>query len=276
MKGLIVQGGAMRAIYSMAALCELQKKGIVFDHVFGASAGAMNAAYFIANQPEDALSAYLNDINVLEFINPLRLNKIVNVDYLVDEIFKHRRPLSIGKIAASATTLHIALTDYETGQPAEATNHDNKVDLLEALRATAAVPVFYGHPVVVNGRPYIDGGITQNLPIQKAIDTGCTDLTIILTRPLGAPEFSVPGWLKRLALHSYPDKTRESILEEPTRCIREMELVEKYRHSASVHLRIIAPSNPDLMVSFTQNLQRERLNACVKMARQDALAALAK
>jgi predicted patatin/cPLA2 family phospholipase len=260
----------------MAALCELEKKGIIFDHVFGVLAGVMNAVYFLAGQSEDALAAYLNDINVLGFINPLRLNKVVNVDYLVDEIFKRRKPLAVDKITASATTLHIAVTDYEAGQPAEITNHDSGVDLFEALRATAAVPVFYGHPVSINGKRYIDGGITQNLPIQKAIDTGCTDLTIILTRPLGVPEFSVPGWLKRLALRAYPAKTRHSILEEPLRCIREMELVQKYKDSPVVRLRIIAPSDPTLMVSFTQNLRRDRLNACVKMARQDTLAALTK
>jgi predicted patatin/cPLA2 family phospholipase len=273
--GLIVQGGAMRAIYSMAVLCVLEKHRITYNHVFGASAGAMNAAYFVAQQSEDGLSAYLNDINVREFINPLRLRRIVNVDYLVDKVFKELKPLHIENITANPTKLHIALTDYETGAPDEITNHDPHINLLEALRASAAAPFFYNRSVAVGGRNYIDGGITRSIPLKHALELGCTEITIILTQPLGQTKNRLPRWFKILFLLGYSPKTRKAILNEPNILQQELALIQKYTGGPVPRIKIIAPSVPSRLVSFTQNLKRDQLTDCIEMAKQDALRVVA-
>src|SRR5215469_3391695 len=86
--GLIVEGGAMRGVISCAALQGLEELGMtqVFDEVYGASAGAVNAAYFLAGQAAYATSIYYQKINNTRFIRRLWHMKIVDIDDLFDSI----------------------------------------------------------------------------------------------------------------------------------------------------------------------------------------------
>jgi predicted acylesterase/phospholipase RssA len=98
--GLIVEGGAMRGIISCASLMALEEIGMtnVFDEVYGASAGAVNAAYFLAGQANYATSIYYQKINNTRFLRRLWHRKVVDIDDLFDSIIAGDRPLhrSIG------------------------------------------------------------------------------------------------------------------------------------------------------------------------------------
>src|SRR5438046_8245458 len=84
--GLIVEGGAMRGVISCAALMGLEDLGMtpVFDEVYGASAGAVNAAYFLAGQAAYATTIYYQKINNTRFIRRLWHRQIVDIDVLFD------------------------------------------------------------------------------------------------------------------------------------------------------------------------------------------------
>src|SRR5215468_5349889 len=85
---LIVEGGAMRGVISCAALMGLEELGMteVFDEVYGASAGAVNAAYFLAGQAGYATTIYYQKINNTRFIRRLWHRTIVDIDGLFDSI----------------------------------------------------------------------------------------------------------------------------------------------------------------------------------------------
>src|SRR5215813_3570940 len=86
--GLVVEGGAMRGVISCAALQGLEELGMtqVFDEVYGASAGAVNAAYFLAGQAGYATTIYYQTINTTRFIRRLWSRQIVNIDDLFETI----------------------------------------------------------------------------------------------------------------------------------------------------------------------------------------------
>src|SRR6266851_3467508 len=92
--GLIVEGGAMRGVISCAGLMGLEELGMtdVFDEVYGASAGAVNAAYFLASQAAYATTIYYQKINNTRFIRRLWHPKIVDIDDLFDSIITGERP----------------------------------------------------------------------------------------------------------------------------------------------------------------------------------------
>src|SRR5215470_2607655 len=85
---LIVEGGAMRGVISCAALMALEDLGMtdVFDDVYGASAGAVNAAYFLAGQAAYATSIYYQKINNTRFLRRVWHRKIVDIDDLFETI----------------------------------------------------------------------------------------------------------------------------------------------------------------------------------------------
>src|SRR5215467_10438997 len=115
---LIVEGGAMRGVISCAALMGLEDLGMthIFDEVYGASAGAVNAAYFLARQAAYATSIYYQKVNNTRFLRRLWHKTVVDIDALFDSIIAGDRPLRVDKVLASRSRLYISIGDSETGE----------------------------------------------------------------------------------------------------------------------------------------------------------------
>lgn len=183
--GLVIEGGGMRGVHSAGALLALADLGLnaAFDDVFAESAGAINGCYFLSGQVDLGLSIYLEDLTSRHFFNPLRFRRILDIPFLIDEIIGHRKALDVARVHASPTRLHIALTNARDGAAriidARATPHP----LLSLLHATAAMVPLYNHPVMLDGQPWVDGGIANPIPILSAMEAGCTHILVLLTRP---------------------------------------------------------------------------------------------
>jgi predicted patatin/cPLA2 family phospholipase len=199
--GLVVQGGGMRAVYSMAALAALEEMGFsrCFDHVAGSSAGALNGAYFITGQASYGVETYIHHLTQGPFVNPLRLKKMVDIDYLVDHIGKKARPLDLTTLLSAPTTLHISLTECSDGQTRYVTNRMPDIDLWEAFRASAAMPILYNKSVKVGNGLYVDGSLRARVPIRRVLEHGCRYVVVILTMPHTHRITSKNAWLQSLS-----------------------------------------------------------------------------
>lgn len=183
--GLIVEGGAMRGVISCAALMGLEELGMtqVFDEIYAASAGAVNAAYFLANQAAYATTIYYQKINNTRFLRRVWHRKVVDIDDLFDTVIARERPLHISKVLASKTRLFISIADACTGEAFLSEAQTSTTPLLTLLKASAAMPLLYNGLVAVDGRDCFDGGLINPLPVLEAMASGCTDLLVLLTRP---------------------------------------------------------------------------------------------
>jgi predicted patatin/cPLA2 family phospholipase len=197
---LIVEGGAMRGVISCAALMALEDLGMtdVFDEIYAASAGAVNAAYFLAGQAAYATSIYYQKINNTRIIRRLWHRKIVDIDDLFDSVIARDRPLRIDRVLASRSRLFITIADAATGQSFLGLAQSCQTPLLTLLKASTAMPLFYNGLVTVNGRDCFDGGLINPLPIPDAIESGCTDVLVLLTRPPSFRECSPSGIERRI------------------------------------------------------------------------------
>jgi predicted patatin/cPLA2 family phospholipase len=196
--GLIIEGGAMRGVYSSGADIALEEAGLTgsFDAVYGSSAGALNAAYFLSGQAALGATIYYEDLNNTTFINYMRPTRILNLDYLFEDIIGHRKRLDVEAVLASPTRFHIALTDAESGEGRLVEAGAGEFDLLATLRASATHPLLSEPHLQIGAHRYFDGGLVKLLPLQDAIDHGCTDLLVILTRPASFVD-PPPGLLLR-------------------------------------------------------------------------------
>lgn len=197
--GLVLQGGGMRGIFSMACLYSLSEMGFsnAFDHIIGVSAGAINGAYFISRQTTEAVRVYLNYLTDNKFINRTRFNKIIDIDYLVDNVLRKKNEVNIDVIRDSLTKLHVCLTEKYT-KKCEFISYNSAeeslaVDIYSLFKATSALPILYGNDVKINDCIYVDGGASNFLPIDKAVELGCTDIVVVLTTPMSLLESS---WFK--------------------------------------------------------------------------------
>jgi predicted patatin/cPLA2 family phospholipase len=182
---LIVEGGAMRGVISCAALLGLEELGMtdVFDEVYGASAGAVNAAYFLAGQASYATSIYYQKVNNTRFIRRLWHRQILDIDDLFNSIVARERPLRVDRVLTSRSQFYIAIVDARTGESFLGHAQKSETPLLTLLKASSALPLFYNGVVSVDGRDCFDGGLINPVPIFAAIEAGCTDLLVLLTRP---------------------------------------------------------------------------------------------
>lgn len=182
----VVQGGGMRGAYSMAVLAELEEMGHTerFSAIYGSSAGAVNAAYFLASRAGEGVGAYIDRLPVKHFIDPVRIRPIIDIDYLVDEILTHKGPLDSAAVFDSPTDLVVFVTNATTGEGERFHVGDGRVPLMELFRATAAVPIVFGREVEIDGQRYCDGGLFDQVPLREAVNDGCPNILVILTRPL--------------------------------------------------------------------------------------------
>jgi len=196
--GLIVEGGAMRGVISCAALMSLQDLGMtaVFDEVYGASAGAANAAYFLAGQAAYATTIYYQKINNTRFIRRLWHRKVVDIDDLFDSIIGGERALRVDRVLASPSRFFITIADACTGEAFLVEAQASATPLLTLLKASAAMPLLYNGLVAIEGRDCFDGGLINPLPALEAIESGCTDLLVLATRPARFRD-SIPGLLEQ-------------------------------------------------------------------------------
>ena len=185
---LCVEGGAMRGVVSAGMVSALEELGLgqAFDAVYGSSAGAINAAYFLAGQARMGTTIYFEDLNNRRFISlarPFAGRPIVDLDFLLDDIAIRTKPLDAIRVLSSPAPLTVMATDVTSATRTPLRNFEDPSALFGAMRAGATMPVVAGPPVTFRGRTYLDASLTEPIPVPIAETDGCTHALVLLTRP---------------------------------------------------------------------------------------------
>jgi predicted patatin/cPLA2 family phospholipase len=271
--GLVLQGGGMRAVYSAGAMATLVESelGNAFDHVVGASAGALNGAYYLANDLETLHHVYEDDLTNKNFVNILRKEKKVDIDYLVDMVMRHKRPINIAKLLKSSTKLHIVLTDAKNGKKVVISDHKKFAEIYEEFRGTAALPFLYDKPVLVQNRYYIDGGVADNLPLDVALKLGCTDIVVVMTKRIESYTFDrhhqrlIKHLIRRLS--SDEPKGLQKVLPTNERLLK-LNLGRLSRPMKKRRIYLIQPSDESALVSLG-SIDKPKVEALGKLGVTD-------
>lgn len=188
--GLVFQGGGMRGVYSAAAFEPMMAYDLqdAFEHIIGSSAGAMHAAYLMAGV-RNSYTIYTDDLTNKNFVNLARRDKKVDIDYLVDEVLHGRHPLNRGRLLRAHSKLHVVLTNAHTGKMEVISDHHRFLEIYEELRASAALPLLYDKKIRVGNKEYIDGGVSDLIPVDVAIKLGCTDIVVAMTQQVSSYRF---------------------------------------------------------------------------------------
>jgi predicted patatin/cPLA2 family phospholipase len=184
---LVVEGGAMRGVISAGMVWALEDLGFgtAFDAVYGSSAGAINAAYFLGGQAGVGTRIYYEDINSREFIDlgrPLRGRPILDLGFLLDHVATARKPLDVARVMRAASPLTVLATDVDAERAAAFTDFQSARDLLDALRAGATMPIVAGTPFGYRGGRYLDASLSEPIPVPTAERAGHTHVLALLTR----------------------------------------------------------------------------------------------
>jgi predicted patatin/cPLA2 family phospholipase len=189
--GLVVEGGAMRGVYTAGSLLGLHHVGAAhaFDAAYGTSAGALNLAHFLSGEGPNKIAAYYQILTSPRFYNPKRIHKVVDIDYLVKKVMREDFPLEFDKLWSCPTVFKVGVLNYDSAEGEVVELPRNEVDAWKLLHATVALPILYNRTVEFRGSRYSDGGMIVPFPLRQAISDGMTDILVLLTHnPAIAPD----------------------------------------------------------------------------------------
>ncbi|SES32456.1 patatin-like phospholipase family protein [Salisediminibacterium halotolerans] len=185
--GLVLEGGAMRGVFSGGVLEYFLKENLEFPYVVGVSAGACNAASFISKQEKrnkDVTIGYSNHPDYISIKRLLKRGELFNMDLIFDRIPNVERPFDYDKFYYSPTRFHVGTTDCVTGQTVYFEKNEIVGNFNKILRASSSLPML-APPIKHNGRYLLDGGISDPVPIQKSVEDGNDKHVIVLTQSEG-------------------------------------------------------------------------------------------
>lgn len=185
MTGLVLEGGAVRTIYSSGVCDGFLEQNFLADFVVGVSAGIAYGVSYVSRQEGrnlKILERFVRDSRYMGMTNLLKPGNrsYFGLDFAYDEIPNYLVPFDYGaferypgRVEAGVTNLLTGKTDYYP-----MTCEDKRFVL---LRATCAMPLLF--PIFeINGKPYLDGGVGDGVPFRRALRAGCDKLIIVLTR----------------------------------------------------------------------------------------------
>ena len=256
MVGIVAEGGASRTVYSAGVMDTLLKNGITADYFLGVSAGIAFGASYCSMQPERNRRLIEDYFCTPEYFGAKHLldpsnRSYYNLDYVFGKVPNELLFFDFEAFQKNPARVIAGLTDLETGEPVYM-DIDRTDREFKALRASCALPLLFP-PIEINGRKYMDGGISDPVPFKKALEDGCDKLIVILTRERGYIKRDEPTQaLLAAAYRKYPQFCR--LME--TRAER---YNESYAELERLYLQgrvFVYYPRKELLVSRTENNKR--------------------
>jgi len=181
---LVLEGGALRGIYTAGVLDVLLETDIKIDAIVGVSAGALFGINYVSNQKGRCLRYNLENVNNKNYMglySLLTTGNIMNKDFCFNKLIYETDPFDFETFKKSKTKFYCVVTNLETGKAEYIEIKDLKKDM-EYLRASGSMPLV-SQIVDINGKKYLDGAIADSVPIQWAEKQGYDKIIVAETRP---------------------------------------------------------------------------------------------
>lgn len=181
--GLVLEGGGLRGIFTAGVLDFFLEKNIEFDGCIGVSAGSCHACSYLSKQYKRAFNVsvdYLDDKRYCSMHSLITTGDLFGVDFVYGEIPDKLNPIDNETFMKSKTKFQAVITNCRTGEAEYPEVKDFRTDTVY-IRASSSLP-FLSKMVKINGELYLDGGVSDSIPIKKSIENGNTKNVIIMTR----------------------------------------------------------------------------------------------
>lgn len=199
----------MKCAYNAAILDRFLDDHVTFDYVIGVSAGAGNTASYLAGQRGRNLPFYTDLCHDPEYFgwkSLLKTGALFNMDYIYGTLSNEdgRYPLDWEALQANPAAYEVVATDAITGRPRYFDKSEIQRNHYVQFMAGSSLPAVC-KPRVIDGIPYYDGGISDPIPVDRALSKGCDRLVVITSKPrdyVRQPQGM--RWFYRYACRKYP------------------------------------------------------------------------
>ena len=272
--GLVLEGGAMRGMYTAGVLDVLMENDIKVDGTIGVSAGACFGCNYKSRQIGRSIRynlKYCKDPRYVSIRSLLFSGDIYNAKFCYEEIPVHLDPFDVDTYQKNSTEFYVVATDVNTGKAVYQRLDKGDGDDIQWIRASASMPLV-SRIVKIGEKELLDGGIADSIPFEWFIQNGYERNIVVLTQPKGyvkSKNSLMP--LVRWRMKKYP-KMIEAMAKrhiEYNECLKQLEQREQEGNTL-----VIRPSEP-LGIKRTEK-NPEKLKAVYELGRKDAEAMLGK
>lgn len=208
MTGLVLEGGAMRGLFTAGVLDVFMENGIGFDNVIGVSAGACFGCNYVSGQIGRTIRYNMKYAKDKRYCSVSSLIK--TGDMFGAQFCYHTLPMELDRFdeeafIASGVPFYVVVTDVDTGEAGYHRMTDASYEELEWMRASSSMPLV-SNIVHLCGGKYLDGGVSDSIPLRASEALGCERNVTILTKPRGyrkTPDRTLP--LIKLKYRKYPE-----------------------------------------------------------------------
>ena len=206
--GLVLEGGALRGIYTAGVLDVLLDNNVKVDKIIGVSAGALFGVNYKSNQSGRALRynlKYCNNKNYMSFHSLLTTGNIVNKEFCFDKLVNELDLFDFETFSNNRIDFYATVTNVETGKAEYHLIKDlrNEKDS-EYLRASGSMP-FVSKIVEVDGKKYLDGAIADSIPVDKMLTMSVDKIIVVPTRPIDFRRRKKTAIFNKLKYKKYPN-----------------------------------------------------------------------
>ncbi|MCH5286957.1 MAG: patatin family protein [Christensenellaceae bacterium] len=205
--GLVMEGGAMRGMFTAGVIDVLMEHGVTFDGAAGVSAGAAFGCNIKSHQIGRVIrynTRFCRDWRYHSVRSLMLTGNLYGTDMCYRAIPDELDPFDYETFRASPMAFWLVCTDAATGEAVYHQITQGSGEDMDWIRASASMPMV-SRPVMLEGRPLLDGGVTDAIPLRFLEEQGYPRNVVVLTQPKGyvkRPNSMLP--LMRLALRRYP------------------------------------------------------------------------
>ncbi len=210
-KGLVLEGGAMRGLFTAGILDVLMDEGIMFDGVVGVSAGAAFGINYVSQQKGRTLrynQRFAKDWRYCGFRSWLKTGDLFGAQFAYHDIPNIYDPFDNETFESSTMDYHLVCTDVKTGEAVYKPLKKGGDVCYDWVRASASMPMV-SRPVPLEGKLLLDGGVADSIPLAYFERLGYECNVVILTQPSGyVKKHNGLMPLLRLSLRQYPEMVK--------------------------------------------------------------------
>lgn len=206
-KGLVLEGGAMRGMFSAGVIDVLMENNIEFDAVVGVSAGAAFGCNYKSKQIGRTIRynmKYIKDPRYCSFRSLIKTGDMFGKDFCYNEIPNKLDPFDNETFKKNPVEFYVVATDINNGKAVYKKLDSADGYGLDYMRASASLPLV-SKPVKIDGKELLDGGIADSIPLEFFINKGYEKNLVILTQPkdyIKKKNSLLP--LMKISLRKYP------------------------------------------------------------------------
>lgn len=241
--GLVLEGGGMRGVFTSGVLDAFMKHQLEFPYVVAVSAGACNGMSYISRQPR---RARYSNIDLLQKYGYISLKNLIVKGSIFDPSLLYERfpndilPFDYDAYGQNPTVFEMVCTNCQTGYAEYLTEKTDRRRMMAIVKASSSLP-YAAQITDVDGKPMLDGGIVDSIPVQRAIDTGHGFNVVVMTRNKGYRSTESDHKIPRFIYSDYP-RLRVALSHRVEVYNRQLEMVE--RMEAWGEVVVIRPQRP--------------------------------